>query len=247
MSQIAQLSEAEIEERFHVTGTLPISFLLVGYARAKDQFTVSFGGGQEMMLTTLLDAEPAGDRLVFDCSGSADINRRFLESGRNVFIGRPAGIPVQFTTGQASEVVFEGQKAFAVSLPKFVVRLQRRETFRIETPRVRPLELFVRLPSNELFKCPLHDISVSGIGLTANSVPDGVAVGMVLQNCRLALPGEITDLFFSVTVRNVIELGARSGASQFRIGMQFNDLSNADANRIQRYISRLERERRELL
>lgn len=246
MNQIAQLSEEEIEERYHVTGTLPVSFLLIGYAKSKEQFTVSFGGN-DMMLTTLLDAEPAGNRLIFDCSGSADVNRRFLESSRNVFAGRPAGIPVQFTTGQASELVFEGQKAFAVSLPKFVVRLQRRETFRIETPRVRPLELFARLPDKTLFKCPLHDISVSGIGLSSHSVPEGMVVGDVLQACRLTLPGDANDLLFSATVRNIIQLDVRAATPQFRIGIQFNNLSTPDANRIQRYISRLERERRELL
>ena len=147
------------EERFHVVGTRPIAFLLGGYARTNDQFSVSFGG-EEMMLTTLLIAQPDRNLLVFDCSGSADINRRFLQSSHNVFAGRPGGIHVQFTTGRASEMIYGGSKAFSVALPKHVVRLQRRDTFRIETPRGKPLQFFGRLASGKLLNFPAHDISV---------------------------------------------------------------------------------------
>lgn len=246
MSQIAQLSEAEIEERFHVTGTLPISFLLVGYARTKDQFTVSFGGDQ-MMLTTLLDAQPAGDRLILDCSGSADINRRFLESGHNVFAGRPNGIHVQFTTGRATEVNFEGGKAFAVPLPKHVVRLQRRDTFRIETPRGKPLQFFGRLTSGKLLNFPAHDISVAGIGTTALILPDGLAPGDRLENCHFALPEDEHELFFSATIRHITPQVGRTGIQQWRIGLHFEDMPAIEENRIQRYIAKVERERHELL
>lgn len=246
MSQIAQLSEAEIEERFHVTGTLPIAFLLVGYARTKDQFTVSFGG-EEMMLTTLLDAQPAGDRLIFDCSGSADINHRLLASERNVFAGRPAGIHVQFTTGRASEVVFDGGKAFAVPLPKHVVRLQRRDTFRIETPRGKPLQFFGRLANGKLLNFPAHDISVAGIGTTALTLPDGLSAGDRLDNCHFALPDDAHELFFSATVRHITPQVGRTGVQQWRIGLHFENMPVVEENRIQRYIAKVERERHELL
>ena len=54
MSQIAQLSEAEIEERFHITGTRPVAFMLAGFAKDNEQFSVMFQAGQEMYLTTLI-------------------------------------------------------------------------------------------------------------------------------------------------------------------------------------------------
>jgi c-di-GMP-binding flagellar brake protein YcgR len=247
MSQIAQLSEAEIEERFHVTGTLPIAFLLVGFARTSDQFSVSFRGGEEMMLTTLLDAQPAGDRLIFDCSGSTEINQRFLQSERNVFSGRPGGIQVQFTTGRASEVAFDGGKAFAVALPKYVVRLQRRDTFRIETPRVRPLQFFGRLMDSQLLNFPAHDISVAGLGVTALTLPDGLAPGNRLGNCHFALSEDDRELFFSATICHVTPQVGRTGQQQWRIGLRFESLPAVEENRIQRYIARIERERHELL
>lgn len=244
MSQLAQLSEAEIEDRFHISGPTAIQFMLAGFVRDRDSFSVQFGGGQELFLSTLLAVLPG--RLIFDCSGSPETNRRFLESKHNIFVGRPGGIQVHFSTGPASEIDYEGAKAFAVKLPKVLVRLQRRDSFRIETPRVRPLEFFARLPGGALLTLPAHDISVGGIGLSAGSLPDGLVHGVVLANCRFSLAEESDDLFFSATLRHVTELEARSGQRQWRLGLQFNDLPVGDANRIQRYIVRVEHERREL-
>jgi 2-hydroxy-3-oxopropionate reductase len=90
-----------------------------------------------------------------------DLNERFPESGRNVFVARPGGIHVQFSSGPARKISFEGAPAFAVDLPKFIMRMQRRECFRIETPRVRPLQFHARLPGNELLTLPAHDIFLS--------------------------------------------------------------------------------------
>lgn len=247
MSQIAQLSEAEIEERFQVSGTRPVAFLLGGFVRSGDQFTVSFSGGEEMMLTTLLAAQAERGLLVFDCSGSDEINRRFLQSGRNVFAGRPGGIHVQFTTGRASEMIFGGSKALSVALPESVIRMQRRDAFRIETPVGRPLQFFGRLADGSLLNLPAHDISVAGIGVTATAKPEGLAVGESLDNCHFALPEDAHELFFRAVVRHISPQVGRNGVQQWRIGLHFENLPAVEENRIQRYIARVERERHELV
>ena len=246
MTQIAQLSEAEIEERFHITGTRPVAFMLAGFAKENDQFSVYFQAGQEMFLTTLLAVKPEKKLLIFDCSGSNESNRGLMKSERNVFIGHPGGIRVQFICGPVAELIYGGSKAFSVALPEYIVRLQRREFFRITTPRIKPLQFFGRLPNGTLLNLPVHDISVNGIGLVGGSVPEGLAAGLVLENCRFSLPEDALDLFFNATLCHLNELEARGGARVWRLGFQFNQLPLADENRIQRYIGRVERERHEL-
>lgn len=246
MSQIAELSEAEIESRFHIAGTRPVAFMLACLAKDNVQFSVMFQAGREMFLTTLLAVRAENGLFIFDCSGSAETNRKLLSSERNVFVGRPDGIRVQFATGKVSELIYAGSKAFSVALPDYIVRMQRREYFRIATPSAKPLQFFGRLPEGALLKQPAHDISVAGIGLTAASWPDGLTAGQLLENCRFSLPDDERDLLFSATVSHMSELEARSGKRQWRLGLQFHKLPAADENRIQRYIARLERERREL-
>ena len=245
MSQIAQLSEAEIEERFHISGATAILFTLASYATHKESFTVQFAEGSEHFLTTLLAIDEENNRLIIDCSGSADLNRRFPESKRNVFIARPGGIHVQFASGQARPISFEGAPAFSLALPKFITRLQRREFFRIETPRVHPLQFHLRLPSDSALALPAHDICVAGIGLTSGS-DHGLNPGVMLGKCRFSLPEDEHDVFLQAIVRHVTPQELRAGVTQWRIGLEFIGLPIAEGNRLQRYIAQVEHERHEL-
>lgn len=243
--QISQLSEAEIEERFHVTGKQPVAFLLGGFVRDEVRFSVHFG--EEMFLTTLLAVHGERNLLIFDCGGSDEVNRRFQRSERCVFVGRPGGVHVQFAAGHPQEMIYAGAKAFAVVLPDYVVRLQRRDFFRIEAPRAHPLEFFARLPDQRLLKLPAHDVSIAGAGLLAVEPVSDLVPGLTLENCHFALPGDDHELFLSATVRHVTEEEVRNGHHQWRIGLRLNGLSSAEEMRIQRYIARVERERHELL
>ena len=245
MSQIAQLSEAEIEERFHISGPTAIQFTLAGYATHKDAFTVQFAEGKEHFLTTLLAVDEENGRLIIDCSGSTDLNRNFAESQRNVFIARPGGIHVQFTCGPAKPISFEKAPAFSLALPKFIMRLQRRDFFRIETPRANPLQFHARLPSDALLTLPAHDISVAGIGLSSG-IDHALSPGIALGNCRFALPEDDHDVFLKAVVRHVTPHELRAGVTQWRIGLRFEGLPIAEENRLQRYIAQVEHERHEL-
>lgn len=246
MSQIAQLSEAEIEARFHVAGKRPVAFMLDGFVRDKTGFSVQFRAGEEMFLTTLLAVQPDKQMLIFDCSGSPESNRRFLQSERNIFVARPGGIHVQFVGGRPWEVLYGGSQAFAIALPDHLVRWQRREFFRIDTPRVKPLQFYGRLPGGGLLTLAVHDISVSGIGLGAALLADDLVTGSVLPACHFSLPEDAHDLLFSATVRHITEQDSRGGFRQWRLGLQFNDLPRPAEARVQRYITHLERERHEL-
>lgn len=247
MSQIAQMSEAEIEDRFRIEGRTAIQFTLNQFVEKREKFTAVFGDGNDSFITTLLAVWPQSGRLVVDRSGSPEVNARFLRSDHVVFAARPDGVRVQFSGEHPQTVMFEGDEALAVSLPDHLVRLQRRDSFRIETPRVKPALLRGRLPGGQEVDLPLHDLSVGGCGVTASQLVDGLEVGVKLEGSRLVLPEpEKVELRLESTVRHISETGGRSGAGQWRIGLQFLDASAAAEIRIQRYIARIEHERRDL-
>jgi c-di-GMP-binding flagellar brake protein YcgR len=245
MTQLAQLSEEEFEERFQITGQRPVQFLLAGLAEHNEAFNVHFDHGREHFITMLLAAPPESGKLIFDCSGSSEINRRLLGSDHNVFSGRPGGIQVQFTSGRVSEIIYAGARAFSVGLPKMVLRLQRRESFRIETLRTRPLIFRCTLQDGQRLELPAHDISCAGIGLTASSLPDNLSLGMHLANTFFALPEEKKDFLVGGSLRHITEQETHTGR-QWRIGLEFDKLPYAEESRIQRYIAKVEHERHEM-
>lgn len=243
MSQIAQLSEAEIEERFHIKGTRVVAFTLAGYARDGVQFSVQFG--DEMFVTTLLAVLTERQQLIFDCSGAVELNRRLLKADKCTLSGRPEGVHVQFSGGPVSEVRHQGLPALAMPLPERIVRLQRRESFRIATPRANPLRFRATTPEGAKVDLPAFDISVTGIGLLASAPPEQLVPGMFLERCQFRLPDDSQDLQVSAQVQHITEKDGRTGSPQWRIGIHFLNPPASVENRLQRYIARLERERHE--
>lgn len=245
MSQSGPPSEQAFDERYCIDSARPIEFLLQEQIEHGTPFTVLFNNGQDYFPTVLLTINKDANRLVFDCSGSPDANRRYVQSEHSTLIGRPGNIHVQFVAGRATEVTYDGKPAFSVPMPKQVMRLQRREFFRIETSRTRPLQFTVRLPDGKPFNARPRDISCGGIGLECTELPESLVSGLELGTARLLLPEESHEIFVKVEVRQINEFVAANGQMHWRVGIQFQNLSLADENRIQRYIARIERERHE--
>ncbi len=241
MSEIHS-SGVEIEERFHITGRRAIAFMLAGYVRDGEQFTVLFG--DKLFATMLLDVDVAGDRLIFDFSGAETLNHALLRAERCRLAARPGGIHVHFDVGRVSEIEYEGRPAFAVALPTAIARLQRRESFRIATPVLNPVRFFVSRSDGKELEFSACDISVTGIGLLTTAAPDLLS-GELLERCRIRLPDDSQELHMAARVQHINACESRVGESQWRIGVHFLNLSTAFENRLQRYIARLERERNE--
>lgn len=246
MSQLALLSEAEIEERFHITGLRAIALTLEGLARSVERFTAHFG--QELMLTTLLAANAQSGVLIFDQGGSEILNRHLLEWGRCTLVARPDGVLVQFAVTEVRAVTYAGRPAFAATLPEYILRLQRRESFRIFAPRSRPLN-FQALAHEDrpALQWPVHDISVEGIGVNAPVATPDLGYGTTLPHCSFQLGEASAPLHCAAQIRHVSAIEGRNGVHSFRIGLYFEQLPRGAAHDIQRYIIRVERERSDLL
>jgi len=229
------------EERFHITGSRAVAFTLVGYIRDGEQFAVLFG--DNLFVTQLLEVDD--DQLIFDFGGAEALNQALLRVEGCRLSGRPDGVQVHFDVGRVSAVVHDGRPAFAVPLPQTIIRLQRRESFRIATPLLNPLRFCIRLTDDKEIELPSFDISLTGIGLLAANEPE-LTSGQLLTQCRFALPDEAQDIQLAARVQHITTFEPRTGGQQWRIGVHFLNVSPAIEKRLQRYIARLERERKEL-
>jgi c-di-GMP-binding flagellar brake protein YcgR len=246
VSHPAPLAASDFEDRFLIVGQTPIRFMLAGYARDAVPFSVRLGAAETQFMTTLLGVDAAKGRVYFDLSGSPEMNRLVLAADHLVFAGRPEGIHVQFQTPAPVEARFDGGRAFSVPLPRDVLRLQRRESFRIDLPLVRPVQLSANLPGGGTLSLPVHNLSVAGLGLTAAVLPETLLEDVVLARGRFLLPEEVQPTLVDLRIRHLTEQTARNGQRQWRIGCAFVDLPAAEEHRLQRYIVRIEHERHEL-
>jgi c-di-GMP-binding flagellar brake protein YcgR len=231
-------------ERFLVDERLEIVATLKRLLAAREPLSVHWDGNDSFALTALLAVNPDFEELVLDCLGDARANQRLLQSEELSIVATMDGVKIQFSAPRAETTVFEGRPALRVRLPNLMLRLQRREAYRVRAPLSCELALEVdgRLCVLEL---RVADLSLGGIALVTDRDYLNVMPGKLIDNCRVGLGG-IGTLATRLEVRNVMESRGKSGARQLRLGCRFVNLPGTMETLVARYIANLERSRRAL-
>lgn len=241
-----ELMAAANDGDYLIHSPLEIAFLLRAIMQHGTLLTVYTGAGNDSFVTLLLSIEDDPPGVVFDCGPSAALNRRVLESDRLAFLTTHDRIQVQFECRDASEVLYEGKPAFHVPLPERLLRLQRREYYRLVAPAMTPLRcaLTVRHEGKDVrIELKVLDISCGGIA-TSTNLQDPAPQPGVRYACKIELPGAGT-LQATIEQRNTFELTLYNGTKIRRSGYQFVDPKEKDVALIQRYIMYQERARKE--
>ena len=238
----ASLSDQEIEDKYFLLGKMEILNLLNDLAHRREPISVYFNGGQDFILSILLSAK--SDGLVFDMGGDDKANARLEHSDQCVFMATPDGIRVQFTAVDPKRFWWGDEEAFWVPLPERIVRMQRRDCYRNELPVVNTIRVQLNDEKGvNLGDWPLHDLSVGGLGATVSGEPhmkigDNIAhiVIWISEKKRIDCVGIVRH----------ISLIDRQGKGRYRVGIEFIKLPHAMEVVIQRYIIKIEYERRKL-
>ncbi len=238
------LSDAELE-RCTLHSSREIIFLLRSLIKRKARVSVTFDEGRRSFLTVLIDISDNQGTLYFDIGGSEENNQAFLKSERSQFLTNVDGIRIQFSCNQPRITKVDGEQVFAVPLPKTLLRLQRRDAFRLQLPSTKPYICRIRRGAPDEAKLAIHDISVGGIGLLATENP-GLEPLERLENCWIDLR-DSGMLAVSLEVRHAITKESRANKTVWYIGCMFIDLSAATETTIQRFMAKAEAERRAML
>lgn len=242
----AALSDDEIEDRFFVLGSQSIIATLGQFIYKSIPVTVLFNNGKDFILTTLLEAR--AEALIFDLGGDPQANNMLLQAASCTFVTSINGIRVQFTTpGTVRKIWWDDAEAFAVGMPRRVLRLQRREAYRIAMPVVKFVPVRLEFNQDGIHQdkqFPIHDLSVSGLGI---ALPQSVnrEPGQVIERLSFTLP-ERREIECEGVVCHVTELSDGSHSGACRMGITFRNQSRSMEIVIQRFIISLEHARREL-
>ncbi len=210
--------------------------------------TVHFDHQQSFLLTSMiaLDAERQG--FVLDLGGDDEMNRKALLAQSLILTTVVDKVKVQFRIDALFATQHEGRPAFFARIPDALLRLQRREYFRLSTPIATPVKIISTLHRSDgsalSIEVPLLDISGGGIGLMVTpDIANLLNQQQTLPESRIALPDEGL-LIATLHVRNMFDVTTRNGLNYMRVGCEFVDLPSPRLAMVQRYITRVERERK---
>lgn len=241
----AELLDPGDYSQFLLRSGTEILFVLRSLLGSGANITVYFNEGRHFLLTTLLAVDDG--TIVLDYGSSEDMNRRALDADKLFCATQQENVRIQFILRGLTKIKHEGRPAFRADFPDTLLRLQRREYYRLTVPLLRPLRCIVprTMPDGSREQVEIKVVDISGGGVAIMSPPDnmGFDADAEFPDCRLELP-EVGFVVATLKVCTVFEVTLRNGSTIKRAGCKFLNLPGPMMNQVQRYIIKVERERK---
>lgn len=210
--------------------------------------TVHFDAGRHFFLTALLAISDDGHWIYFDPGSDEEINARALAASKLIFTTMLDKVKVQFSTGGLATATEGKRQVFAGKTPETVLRLQRREYYRLSTPISNPLRCLMTICNAvgepEKLDALVADISGGGIAFQVpTTLAPLFAPGIEIADAKINLPDEGL-IVTTLCVRNAYNVTSKAGQAYLRVGCEFVNLPGTRLKMIQRYITNVERERK---
>ncbi len=177
---------------------------------------------------------------------NAGLNKAIVESSDVVFSANPRNALIKFSAKQILHTgANEQYLALKVAIPDQLVRIQRREFFRIDVPPTSSLRCKIRFNGPDgkfnLLWAAVSNISAGGIGIIDKSASLPLQVDTVYDDCHLEL-GVATTVPVRLKVRSVKKEEQPNENHIHHFGCEFVETPRAVLAAIQKFILQLERE-----
>lgn len=237
-------ADSENWHDFEVGSRREIIALLRGISDKKQLVRVAARDGAAVYLTSILDVDGDADTVWLDRPADQEHVLRLL-TGTVAFETSLDKVRIFFGAEQLAPALHAGLPALQMAVPTSLIRLQRREFYRMQTPLTNPVRVTIPMPTEmgggqAVFQ--LADISVGGIAILDNQFALGDTIGRDYPECRIELP-DLGNVTTGLQIRNCHDITQLGSTTNRRLGCQFTDMGRGAAAAVQRYITKLERER----
>lgn len=237
--------ESPEHEPFTVYAKVEIAAVLQQLADEGVLVTAYFDSDPGFMVTVVLSVNADFEELIFDYAADALAQKRMLASRHIVFVGFLEHVKVQFVARLAETTQYEDRPAFRVRLPESILRLQRRDFFRVRPPLSKPAKCLVPYGEDgkQYESLRVVDLSVGGLAVLTYPEKFDLPASGRLENCFLDLPG-VGSINVGIAVRHIDAVPKDEKAR--RCGCEFVDMAPAARVMLQRYINRIDAENRKV-
>ena len=119
---------------FEVESRREIIALLRSIGEKNQLIRMLVQGESDVCVTSILDVDADHNSVILDCSVNTEQNQRILGARSLSYETTLDKIRILFTSERVEKCMFEGAPALKIALPATLIRLQRREYYRMSTP-----------------------------------------------------------------------------------------------------------------
>lgn len=219
--------------------------LLDAMYEKKNLLTMTINGSAESAATMILDIDSNAGTMTLDRIQDDVQTDLLLRHGSVELDSNLEHIKISFIGLNARSCMYDGSPAIKIDLPESVIRLQRREFYRVPTPIINPIMCKIAATNATPLLLPLKNISAGGLMLIDDHLHLSNEIGLLYKSCSIALPS-VEPVLADLRVRNRHSFLQSNGHMAVRVGMQFEGLSPKGINAVQKYINKLEHDLRAL-
>jgi c-di-GMP-binding flagellar brake protein YcgR len=235
-----ELFSNDEENDYLVNNPKEIVSILQTVVERKSRVALYYNEGNSMVLTLIL---AAGEKGVWIDAASNPLDNKHIErSKRIIFVTTHNQAKVQFIATDVMLGIYEDAPAFSLALPSKLLRLQRRDYYRLVTPEIDALKCIIRPVPGQTHiqhEVTVMDISIGGVALVCEASGIELQPGMVYEHCQIELP-EVGRLEASIEVKNAFEITDRNGRVKRRAGCVFVKPDGKTTMLLQRYVAQMQ-------
>jgi c-di-GMP-binding flagellar brake protein YcgR len=228
--------------RYLVRHTPEIERILQDIMASKTTVSIYGTNSRDFALSSIVAIDSEHDSLLLEQGSSQEFNEHLKNADHVTCVSTHEQVHIQFSGRELQAEMLDNEPVFRIAMPRELLRLQRREYYRLGTSIINPVKCMIHTPRGYL-DTVVVDISIGGLGVLAYEGVGLLHPGDSYHGCRIAMPGT-GEFAVSLTVRSIFDLTLKNGRLTHRAGCQFIDLPASVETEIQRYINRVERERR---
>ncbi|GAB1718598.1 MAG: YcgR [Nitrosospira sp.] len=233
------------DEKYGIHSRAGILSILRAMMQSNCLVTCHFGGYQ--IPTAIIDIDGENGDMVLDYGPDETINKQVLEADAIHMAAYLEKVKIEFICEGFEKIEYEGRDAFLAFVPQILLRFQRREHYRIPVPAVPLVKCTILLAGSQRVvnqsirvEVIVSDIGGGGMAMIDSRSKVGFQVGALYRDCLVTLP-EVGTAKVNLQVQHVSEIAEGNGQ---RARCAYVDIPETTLSLIQRYVNKLEQERR---
>jgi flagellar brake protein len=240
-----QATYLQSEEQFLVHNQKEIVHILNELAKHHVMLKLTFN--QKTCLTNVISVDTRENVVYLDIGVDEVFNDKLLTS-HHITFSKDDGVKIKWISEQLTFANLKDGKAIKINIPTTLMRLQRREFFRLATPIASavpcliPVEDDSNIDEVRFIELTLIDASLGGVAAMASHPLDQqLIIGANFDKCRINFP-DVGETSVTLQVRNINQITLKDGVVKYRIGLQYISPSRGNEGLIHRYTYNLERQ-----
>lgn len=240
-----EIDQSAIYREFITTARHDIAQYLTDLQRTRTSVIVFPGNRENQFPSTILSVDEATNQFTLDCPSQLSIPQN--ESNNSYTLeAMHDGILFQFRFSSLSNELTADASALTATFPNGMLRLQRREFFRLRHLVSSTLNVTLARPegsaTTERIEADVTDISAGGISLKIDErSTEGLFEGQIFNECRLVIPAE-APIIIKLMICSIRKFSTSDGKSYALLGCKYVSPDMSRLGKIERYIARIERE-----